>query len=147
MKKFAILFLGVALLTSGSGCCWWGWPFGYGGGGGGYGSGYGTGYGNPGCPGGNCGVPGSPVPLGTPTGGIYQQNTSQLPVLPGGFSPAPITAGLFGTRQAAVPQMGYPQQMGFPQQQMGYPQQLGYPQPGLSQTAFNTSVVESLPTY
>ena len=39
MKKFAVLFFGVALLTSGSGCCWWGLPSSGYGGYGGYGGG------------------------------------------------------------------------------------------------------------
>ena len=104
MKKFAILLIGVALLTSGSGCCWWGWPFG------GYGYGYNSqyggygGYGSPNCPGGNCGVPGTTVPLGIPSSGFYPNSTSIMQsVVPGPVS-APITVGLPAQIYPAMPQ-------------------------------------------
>ncbi len=88
MKKFAVLFIGVALLSCEIGCCW---PYG------GYGYGYNGqygGYGSPNCPGGNCGVPGSTVPMGLPPTGFYPSNTPIIQsVVPGPIS-APITAGL-----------------------------------------------------
>ena len=105
MKKFAILFLGVALLTSGSGCCWWGLPSSGYGGYGGYGYNRSYGYGSPYCPGGNCGVPGTTVPsLGIPPNGFYPNSTSLMqPVLPGPVI-APITAGLPAQIHPVMPQ-------------------------------------------
>jgi len=102
MKKFAVLFVGMAMLSSAVGCyCGPGGcqtpnylaPSygGYGGGGG--------------CPGGNCGV-GAAVPLGVaPQQAMYQNYNSVQATYPGATT-SPVVTGAFaqpiGVPQTAV---------------------------------------------
>lgn len=102
MKKFAALFVGMAMMSSAVGC--------YCGQGGCYtpnylapGGGYGGGYGG-GCPTGNCGVP-----LGAaPQGGYYQQGMYQpsYSTVEAGYPGSvvtPVTTGAFA-QPYSVPQ-------------------------------------------
>ena len=104
MKKLAVLFLGMALLSSAVGC--------YCGPGGCYmpnylSPGYGYGGYGVGCPGGNCGVAPGGVPGGIPLGiapqGFYQNYNSVQTGYPGVIS-APVNAGAF-VQPTGIPQV------------------------------------------
>ncbi len=102
MKKFAVLFLGMAMLSSAVGCyCGPGGCYtpnylspGFGYGGGGYGGG---------CPGGNCGVAPGGYPLGVAPQGFIQNGNSVQAGYPGVIS-APVNAGAFA-QPIGVPQV------------------------------------------
>lgn len=90
MKRFALLFVCLAVLATGSGCCLWG-PYGCGGG---YGGGYGAGYG--GCGPGGCGYgtgygP-SYSPYGTPTTYLGGPTTAVYPYYPTVTAGVPVQA-------------------------------------------------------
>lgn len=110
MKRFAVLSLGVLMLTFAAGCycgpggCYM--PNYFGGGYGGYGGGYGGGYYGGACPGGNCGVAPGGVPLGvSPQGAVPNYNsvhTGYPGTISGPVAVGPAAQPLFGIPQMAV---------------------------------------------
>jgi hypothetical protein len=95
MKKFAVLFLGMAMLSSTVGC--------YCNRSGCYTPNYlSPGYGGGGCPGGNCGVAPGGYPLGVAPQGMYQNYNSVQAGYPGVIS-APVNAGAFA-QPLGIPQ-------------------------------------------
>jgi hypothetical protein len=98
MKRFAMLLVCLALVVSGTGCCWWHNPCC---GGGGYGGGYGAGY----SPCGPCGAGGCGTGYGAGYGPAYNYGTPTTYYGGATFAASPYGA----TVTAGVPVQAVPQ--------------------------------------
>jgi hypothetical protein len=99
MKRMAFLLLALTTITASTGCCGWPWPWACNN----YGNGYrGPGFSQPGCPSGNCGVPGQTYTAPPQTGFYQSYDSMQTTQVSQPGVPTPINANPTFTQAAPI---------------------------------------------